>query len=128
MHSGRAKLSSITQGRRRSQPEAAQNANTSTNAHPIFNFCGICTRSRGICLQLSLMSLTHDCDIVLDLEQSFLSTLSQHAEAITVVGVVQWYAIHAEETVTRSQCALSDHTQTQTNTDTHTHNKLEKNT
>ena len=41
------------------------------------------------------------------MEQSLLATLSQHAEGIAMAGVVEGYAVHTQETVTRTQGALS---------------------
>lgn len=58
-----------------------------------------------------MWSLTHNSDIILYLEQGFLTALSQHAEGVVVVGVVQRDAVHAEETIARTQRSLSERTQ-----------------
>lgn len=50
--------------------------------------------------------LTHDSDVILYLEQGFLSALSQHAEGVAVVGVVQRHAVHTEEAIAGAQRAL----------------------
>ena len=65
--------------------------------------------------------LTHDGDVVLDLEQGFLAALGQHDEGVAVVGVVQRDAVHTEETITGTQRALSGNTHTHTQTHTCTH-------
>lgn len=61
-----------------------------------------------ICVSLCL-GLTHDGDIILDLEQGFLAALPQHAKGFIVAGVVQWHTINAQEAVPGPQRPLSAH-------------------
>lgn len=55
---------------------------------------------------------THNCDIVLDLEQGFLSTLGQHAQGVAVGTAVQRHAVDAEEPIPGPQRALPEHAHT----------------
>lgn len=64
-----------------------------------------------------LCARTHDSDIVLDVKQSFLSALSQHAKGVAVAGIVQWHAVHRQEAIARTQCAFPEtHTNTRPRT------------
>lgn len=67
------------------------------------------TRPPRVCAsaRVCVCVLTHDGDVILDQEQSFLAALHQHGQSVGVLLPVERHPVHAEHSVSGPQSSLS---------------------